>query len=224
MPSEEEEYLVERLARVASVRTRLMFGGVGIYSGEHFFALIANDVLYFKVDQQNRADFEARGMSAFQPFADRPATMSYYEVPSDVIGDERRLRAWVAKALDVARAARERSGAKRVGRARGEPAQDGARRARGKRTRRVAGARTEPAAQRLNLGPKARLRLAEVGVHTFADLERLGSVAVFRAVRARHPARSASLLYALEGLLLGLRWDELPDVVKRNLRERAGLP
>ena len=31
-----------------------------------------------------------------------------------------------------------------------------------------------------------------------------------------------NLLYALEAALLGLRWDRLPDVVKANLRERAG--
>lgn len=234
MPSDQEEYLVQRLSRVARMRTRRMFGGVGIYSEELFFALIASDVLYFKVDAQNRGDFEARGMSAFQPFADKPATMSYYEVPSDVVGDDRRLGAWVAKALDAARAARGRAGAKpasekraseklagdkRAGRARRE-----VQGARGKRARAVPDARTEPLARVLDLGPKARLRLAEVGVFTFADLERLGSVAVFRAVRARHASRSASLLYALEGLLLGLRWNELPDVVKRNLRERAGLP
>ncbi len=59
-----------------------MFGGTGRYLQGVFFALIASDMLYFKVDDSNRPDYEAAGMGPFKPFADRPAyTMQYYEVP-----------------------------------------------------------------------------------------------------------------------------------------------
>ena len=47
-----------------------MFGGVGIYAGELFFALIADDTVYFKVDQSNRPEFEARGMGPFRPYGE----------------------------------------------------------------------------------------------------------------------------------------------------------
>lgn len=104
MTTEHETHVVERLARVAPIHSRRMFGGVGLYSGELFFALIASDVLYLKVDDTNRADFDARGMSAFQPFADRESTLSYYELPADVLDDPRQLKPWVEKALAVARA------------------------------------------------------------------------------------------------------------------------
>jgi len=41
-------FALEQLRRVRSdIRDRSMFGGVGIYAGEFFFALIADDVLYF---------------------------------------------------------------------------------------------------------------------------------------------------------------------------------
>ena len=103
MHSEHEQHVIERLSRATDVRTRRMFGGVGIYSDDVFFALIANDVLYFKVDARNRADFEARGMEPFQPFPDKPSMMSYYALPPDVLDDARALRAWVEKALDAAR-------------------------------------------------------------------------------------------------------------------------
>ncbi|MDZ4774375.1 MAG: TfoX/Sxy family protein [Planctomycetota bacterium] len=106
MTSDHEAHILERLARVTPVRSRKMFGGVGIYSGEFFFALIASDVLYLKVDDTNRADFEARGMSAFQPFADRESTMSYFELPADVLDDPRKLKPWIEKALTVARASK----------------------------------------------------------------------------------------------------------------------
>ena len=45
-----------------------MFGGLGLYSGEWFFALIDDDVLFFKVDDANREDYVSRGMKAFMPF------------------------------------------------------------------------------------------------------------------------------------------------------------
>ena len=51
-----------------------MFGGVGIYAGDLFFALIDDDTLYFKVDDSNRSDFEKRDMGLFRQKKKRPAT------------------------------------------------------------------------------------------------------------------------------------------------------
>lgn len=92
-----------------------MFGGVGIYSGELFFALIAEDTLYFKVDESTRPDFEARGMEPFRPFGDAGGTMQYYQLPEDVLEDPEALRVWAEKALTVAR---QKKSQKRSGRAR----------------------------------------------------------------------------------------------------------
>ena len=99
---------IERLSRVASgIRGRKMFGGVGIYSGEIFFALVAYDRLWLKVDDSNRGDFEARGMKPFQPFPDRPMTMSYYELPTDLLDDSETLRIWSARSIAIARNAQK---------------------------------------------------------------------------------------------------------------------
>jgi len=91
----------EKLSAVASIRTKPMFGGVGIYSEELFFALIAEDKLYFKVSDLNRGDFEARGMEPFFPY-DSPKPMGYWELPPGVIDDPDELRIWMDKALAVA--------------------------------------------------------------------------------------------------------------------------
>ena len=61
-------YIVEQLAALPALSTRRMFGGIGLYSGEWFFALIDDDVLFFKVDDANRDDYVSRGMKAFMPF------------------------------------------------------------------------------------------------------------------------------------------------------------
>jgi DNA transformation protein len=95
-----KEYVMGRLERVGQVTARNMFGGVGIYFEGLFCALIAENVLYFKVDDANRLDYEAAGM---RPFRSGGQTMQFYEVPEEVLDDDENLRLWAGKALDVAR-------------------------------------------------------------------------------------------------------------------------
>jgi DNA transformation protein and related proteins len=96
-------FVVDQLGRVVPrVRARSMFGGVGIYSAERFFALIADDALYFKVDESNRGDFEARGMGPFRPYGEHGEVMQYYRVPEDLVEDPEALRPWAEKAIAVA--------------------------------------------------------------------------------------------------------------------------
>ncbi len=102
-------FVLEQLGRVLpSVRARSMFGGVGIYSTDLFFALMSNDTLYFKVDDETRGDFEAIGMGPFRPFGDSGETMQYYEVSATIIEDHEALSQWAARAVQVARRARQR--------------------------------------------------------------------------------------------------------------------
>ncbi len=100
-------FVVEQLGRVLpQVRARSMFGGVGIYAGKVFFALIADDTLYFKVDDSNRADFVSRGMGPFRPYGEEGETMRYYEVPHNLLEDVEELRPWAERARAVAAANR----------------------------------------------------------------------------------------------------------------------
>jgi len=106
------EYILDQLGRaVPDVSARAMFGGVGLYSGDLFFALIDDDVLYFKVDTQNRPAFETRGMGPFMPFGPGKEVMQYYEVPGDVLEDAELLSEWAGAAIEVARRARFRKAA-----------------------------------------------------------------------------------------------------------------
>lgn len=102
-------FVLEQLSRaLPEVHARSMFGGVGIYCGPIFFALIGNDVLYFKVDDRTRAHFEARGMRPFRPFGEGGEVMQYYEVPADVLEDPDTLRVWADHAVAVGHRARQR--------------------------------------------------------------------------------------------------------------------
>ena len=97
------------------IRARPMFGGVGLYSGELFFALIADDAVYFKADESTRPDFEARGMGPFRPFGDASGTMQYYQVPEDLLEDPEALRPWAEKAVAIARQSKGRRPSRRRG-------------------------------------------------------------------------------------------------------------
>lgn len=101
------DFVVEQLAPFASITTRRMFGGVGIYADGLFFALIADNTLYFKINDTNRPDYEAAGMEPFRPYGDERA-MHYYQVPADVLEDPDELGEWMHKAVDVARHAKKK--------------------------------------------------------------------------------------------------------------------
>lgn len=102
-------FVLEQLSGVKSLRARAMFGGVGLYAGDVFFGILAADVLYLKVDDSNRRQFEMVGMPPFKPYADRPMTMSYYQVPAGVLEDSDELAAWARASVRAA----ERMGATR---------------------------------------------------------------------------------------------------------------
>ena len=103
------DHVCELLAPLGEVRPRAMFGGHGIYVDDVFCAIVAFDTLYFKVDDGNRADYEALGCSPFKPFAGKNVVMSYYEVPAEVMDDRRAIVEWGRKATAAAR----RSGTRR---------------------------------------------------------------------------------------------------------------
>ena len=106
------DYVLEQLEQCArQIRAKRMFGAVGIYSGEHFFAVIDDDRVYFKVDDQTRPGYEAEGMGPAR-IGTEPEQMvlSYYEVPLGALEAPHELRRWVRDAIAVAERASARRG------------------------------------------------------------------------------------------------------------------
>lgn len=97
------DYVLDLLSEVDGVSARSMFGGFGLYKGGVMFALIADDVLYYKVGTGNRADYEEAGSEPFTYSGkNKPIQMSYWQVPEDILEDSDDLRQWTLKAFDVA--------------------------------------------------------------------------------------------------------------------------
>lgn len=75
-----------------------------------------------------------------------------------------------------------------------------------------------------NIGTTVASRLAQIGIRTRADLERVGSVAAYCEMKQQSPNARLSLcyyLYSLEGALRDRHWDDIGADVKKALREKA---
>ena len=107
------ELALENLRAFGPVTTRRMFGALGIYRDGVFFALIAGDTLYFKSDDENRAQFEraSPGPFVFEKEGERIVT-HYFAAPEDAFEDAEVMAKWArlgyAAALRAARKPRPR--------------------------------------------------------------------------------------------------------------------
>lgn len=99
-----KDKVTHQLNQVAPVTVRNMFGGYGIYTEGIMFALIAYEILYFKVDAINRGDYSEAGMPPFiYERHGKPIEMSYCQLPDDVFEDPESLLQWVEKSVAAAR-------------------------------------------------------------------------------------------------------------------------
>ena len=103
--AEFRDHVVEMLGPLGAISARAMFGGAGLYLDGTIFGLIAGDILYLKVDDTNRADYENAGSVPFTPFADKPYAMSYWEVPDAAMDAPEVLCAWARKSWECGRRA-----------------------------------------------------------------------------------------------------------------------
>lgn len=71
----------------------------------------------------------------------------------------------------------------------------------------------------INISKVIEGKLIEVGIETPQSLEELGSKGAFRRLKHNDPTVCVNMLCALEGALRGIRWHNLPDEVKQDLRD-----
>ena len=56
-----------------------------------------------------------------------------------------------------------------------------------------------------------------VGIRTLADLERVGVVPAYKQVKELFPDKvSFNLLWALQGAMLGIKWNHLPEEIRQS--------
>ncbi|MCU0306519.1 MAG: TfoX/Sxy family protein [Thermoleophilia bacterium] len=98
----------DALAPLGPVHARAMFGGHGVFVDDAMVGLLADGVLYLKVDDRTRPRFEAAGLEAFVFAGGRtgPMRMSFHRAP-EPLEDWESLRPWAEAALEAASRARE---------------------------------------------------------------------------------------------------------------------
>ncbi len=88
---------------IGPVRTKGMFGGYGIFLERLMFGLVADSVLYLKVDKETENEFKARGLEEFTyNKKEKEFKMSYYQAPEEALEDGGELSSWANKAYCVA--------------------------------------------------------------------------------------------------------------------------
>ena len=99
------EFVLDQLGALPDLRAKAMFGAHGLYCGEKFFGILDEGRLFFKTDAATQADYTARGMEPFSYESNgKVMTMSYHEVPADVLEQPHELTAWARRAIQIASA------------------------------------------------------------------------------------------------------------------------
>jgi len=193
------DYLLDVLSLGPQVRVRKMFGEYCLYLADRPIGLVCDNQLYLKPS--------ARGRQLMDPLQEAPpfpGARPHLQVSPDAWEDRAWLQALVRASFDALP----------------PPALP-----RSPRSKREAQPSATPAKSRShqeratiasldNLGPKSQDMLAAAGVHTVAQLRKLGAVPAYARVKALWPRASLNLLWALEGALTDLPW----QVVAREHR------
>ncbi|MDA0652962.1 MAG: TfoX/Sxy family protein [Proteobacteria bacterium] len=99
-----------QLLSFGPVTARAMFGGYGLYLDGLMFGLIADDTLYFKVDDGNRDDYVKVGAGPFTYEGKRrPVEMSYYQIPEAVMKNPTTMAKWAERAHQAAKRSRAKN-------------------------------------------------------------------------------------------------------------------
>ena len=99
------EYIMNEVFHgIDGITYRPMFGEFGIYRYGVFFALISDSELYFKVGENNKADYNKTNSKPFvyTGHKGKDVTLSYWLLPEEILENKDELIRWIDKALEAA--------------------------------------------------------------------------------------------------------------------------
>ena len=108
--SEFVDHVVETMRAFGPDTAKQMFGGWGLYHDGVFFALIAEDTLYLKADEENGAEFDAASLPPFVYVTKDgdSMTMSYRQAPPEALESPTAMTVWARSAYAAALRAKNR--------------------------------------------------------------------------------------------------------------------
>jgi len=104
-------FLCDELAPLGFITTRRMFGKTGVFCEGVMFGMVTENVLYFRVDSENRATFKEAEVFPSLNYVKNGSTidLSFWRVPDRLFDEHEELIVWA----HAARAAAHRVAAKR---------------------------------------------------------------------------------------------------------------
>lgn len=95
---------LHHLSQVAPVSYRRIFAGIGLYHQHYLFAIMADDRLYFRVDEASRQPYLDRAMAALRPRGAGSSVSHFYQLPEAVLEDSSELLFWMRAAVEASQA------------------------------------------------------------------------------------------------------------------------
>jgi DNA transformation protein len=174
------DYLIDQLRAAGPVSCRRMFGEYCLYFDARPVGLVCDDQLYLKPTPIGRSLMREE-REGF-PF---PGATAHLLITADDWDD----RQWLCQ---LVRATFEGLPPPKPKKPRAAPAKAG-----------------KTIASLANLGPKSAEMLQAAGISTVAQLRKLGAVEAYVRVKKKSPRASLNLLWALEGAISNLPWQDV---------------
>ncbi len=90
-----------------TVRSKKMFGGIGVFKDDVMFGMVYDGVAYLKATEEMSGEYVEDGYQFEPPFG-RRMKMPYWNVPEELLRDRERFSEWSGKALEYARATKKK--------------------------------------------------------------------------------------------------------------------
>ena len=171
--------------RFENVKSRSMFGGFGIFSGETMFALVVNDKLHLRANAANEREFKQAGLNPYI-YKKRgfPVVTKHYAIPDAWWQDTAQIIAQAERSLAAAQVDKE--------------------------TKNTTGPERIKDLPNLRLANERMLKKA--GIITVDQLLEAGSINAYKALQNTHSGSvSIDMLWALEGAISGRHWSVIPQ-------------
>jgi DNA transformation protein len=98
------EFLREQLAPLGRITRRRMFGKTGVFCDGLMFAMVTDNMLYFRVDDHNREDFKEAASAPPLSYRKGGSTidLSFWRAPERLFDESDEFLAWARIALAAA--------------------------------------------------------------------------------------------------------------------------
>lgn len=176
---------------LGKIKSRSMFGGFGIFADETMFALVVNDRLHVRADQQLTQQFKAL---ALEPYVYKkrgfPVVTKYFALTDDLSSNTEQILELAQQALAAAKEEKKIQSKAKPNRLKDLP----------------------------NLRLATERMLKKAGIDDVESLEEAGAVNAYKAIQSSHSAEvSVELLWALEGAIRGTHWSVIPQDRRQEL-------